>query len=63
MPQLQVLDDIPTTGANAVTHSNFDTDWDFLQELEKDGTIGSLDSVEEQAEAGKHISTDSKNKA
>ena len=48
IPHLKILDDIPTSGEiRPGTASNFENDWSFLQELENDGTIGSLESMEE----------------
>jgi len=46
---LQLLDDFPVTNQESVraTPSNFDSDWNFLEELQKDGTIESLETMEE----------------
>ena len=52
---LQILDDLPVTGEECRqgTPSNFDKDWNFLEQLQNDGTIGSLDSMEEPEQSGK----------
>lgn len=48
IPHLKILDDIPTgREIRPGTASNFENDWSFLQELANDGTIGSIESMEE----------------
>lgn len=56
IPNLKVLDDIPLSGLIRMgTPSNFSSDWSFLRELENDGTIGSLESIEEVEMSGQFM--------
>ncbi|XP_067937437.1 leucine-rich repeat-containing protein 56-like [Watersipora subatra] len=55
IPSLQILDDQPMVAEDCrvVTPSaTFDSDWHFLEELQIDGTIGSLESTEDTETIG-----------
>ena len=52
IPNLRILDDLPLTEDRIETPTNFESDWKFLAELEKEGTIGSMDSLEDVEQHG-----------